>query len=212
MRGPRFLAMKARHNESASPTELERDTISPVEVVRDVELARETIPARLKIYRFTSVVRVVFGFIWLVDAYYKWQPSFLAHYNDLIADAAKGQPAWVMPWFNFWHKLFSFQPAFFGYATAVGETFIALALILGFARKFTYAFGAAWSIMIWTTAEGFGQSDMPVVTDIGTAIIYTVVFLALLALDAYRGARAFSVDALIERRLPWWRRVAEVGR
>jgi uncharacterized membrane protein YphA (DoxX/SURF4 family) len=212
MRGPRFLVMKARRSETASPNEIERDTVSPAEVVRDVGLARETIPVRLKIYRFTSAVRVVFGVIWLVDAYYKWQPSFLAHYNDLIAASAKGQPALAMPWFNFWHKLFSFQPAFFGYATAAGETFIALALILGFARKFTYAFGAAWTLMIWTTAEGFGQSDVPVVTDIGTAIIYTVVFLALLALDSYRGARAFSLDALIERRFPAWKRIAEVGK
>jgi nitrite reductase (NO-forming) len=65
-------------------------------------------------------------------------------------------------------------------------------------RKISYALGALWSLLIWATAEGFGHSDN-VPTDMGTAIIYAVVFLALLALDVRAGTRALSVDAVIER-------------
>jgi uncharacterized membrane protein YphA (DoxX/SURF4 family) len=159
--------------------------------------------------RSTSVVRVIFGFIWLVNAFYKWQPAFRRGFVGLITAAAKGQPSWLMPWFQAWHNLIALQPALFSYGVALAETFLGLALIAGFARKLIYAFGAGWSIVIWTTAEGFGQQH-GVPTDIGAAIIYAVVFVALLALDTGCGTRAMSVDALIERRLPWWRRIAEV--
>jgi uncharacterized membrane protein YphA (DoxX/SURF4 family) len=188
--------------------------------VRGAPLPRAVIPPprgirRLAAYRqarrSTSAVRVIFGFIWLVDAYYKWQPAFRNGFVGMIGDAAKGQPGWLVPWFHFWHNLFAWQPALFAYGVAVAETLLALALLVGFARKLTYSLGALWSLLIWTTAEGFGKSD-GIPTDIGTAIIYAVVFVALLALDTRGGTRALSVDALIERRLPWWRRLAEVGR
>jgi uncharacterized membrane protein YphA (DoxX/SURF4 family) len=174
------------------------------------ESGRACLKARLgATQRSTSAVRVIFGFIWLVDAYYKWQPAFRKGMVGMIDDASKGQPGWLAPWYHLWHDLFALQPVLAGYGAAVTETFLALALLAGFARKLIYAGGAIWSIMIWTTAEGFGKPD-GVPTDIGTAIIYSVVFLALLALDTRFGTRALSVDALIERRLPWWRRIAEV--
>jgi hypothetical protein len=38
-----------------------------------------------------------------------------AHYVDLIGDEAKGQPAWLIPWFHFWLWLVSLQPTVFVY-------------------------------------------------------------------------------------------------
>jgi hypothetical protein len=37
-----------------------------------------------------------------------------------------------------------------------------------------------------------------------------VVFVALLALDQRQGTRRFSLDALVERRVAWWSKLAEV--
>jgi hypothetical protein len=42
-------------------------------------------------------------------------------------------------------------------------------------------------------------------TDVGAAVIYSLVFLALLLVDAGR----FSVDRLIIRRVPAWRRISD---
>ena len=171
-----------------------------------------------QLYRLSSLVRLLFGFVWLVDASYKWRPAFRLHVVGLISDAAKGQPAWLVPWFALWHSLFSWQPAFFAYSVAIGETYIALAVLFGFARKVTCALGAICSILIWSTSEGFGLAGIPViagtpvVTDVGTAIIYALVFLGLLALDARAGTRPYSLDAVLERWLPWWRGIAEVRR
>jgi nitrite reductase (NO-forming) len=105
------------------------------------------------------------------------------------------------------------QPTLGAYGAAIVESAIAFALLAGFARKTTYIGGAVWSLLIWSTAEGFGRMPSGVATDIGTAILYAVVFVALLVLDVRgRGTRPWSLDAVIERRLPWWRLFAEVRR
>jgi nitrite reductase (NO-forming) len=162
--------------------------------------------------RVGSLVRILFGLIWVVDAYFKWQPSFLSGTRDVISSGAKGQPGWLTPWFNFAQGVIAVNPTIWAYSIAAVETGIALALILGFARKVVYIGGAIYSLLIWSTAEGLGRTS-GVATDIGTAIIYAVVFLALLALDVRgRGTRPSSLDAVLERRLPWWRRIAEVER
>ena len=163
-----------------------------------------------RIDRVAALLRVLFSVIWMVDASLKWLPDFRAHYVDLIGDEAKGQPAWLIPWFHFWQWLFSLQPTVFAYVLALVESYIALALFLGFARKVTYILGIIWTILIWSTAEGFGKPDMGPWTDVGTAIIYTVVFLALLAFDARFGTGTYTVDVVLERWIPWWRRIAEV--
>jgi uncharacterized membrane protein YphA (DoxX/SURF4 family) len=58
-------------------------------------------------------------------------------------------------------------------------------------------------------AEGFGGPYTPgTTTDVGAAIIYSLVFFALFLVDAGR----FSVDRLIEKKIPTWRWVSEFRR
>lgn len=159
-----------------------------------------------------STVRVVFGAIWMIDAILKWQPAFRAEYLGMLQGAAKGQPAWLAPWFSFVTSTISAAPTVFAYLTAVIETLIAAALILGFARKLAYILASVFSILIWATAEGFGGPYTAGATDIGTAIIYTFVFLSLLAVNYQAGPSRFSLDWLIEKRAPGWRAIAEVGK
>ena len=92
------------------------------------------------------------------------------------------------------------------------ETLIAVALIVGFARKTTYVSAIAFSMLIWATAEGFGGPYTSGAADIGTAIIYALVFAGLLALSAYTGTARYSVDHWLEQRVSWWWKVAEVRR
>lgn len=159
-----------------------------------------------------DAVRIVFGVIWLVDAFLKWLPGFRSGYMDYLAEGAQGQPSWLRGWFNFWIDLQQPRPVFFAYLVAVVETIIALALIFGFARKLTYIGAIAFSLLIWATAEGFGGPYTTGSEDVGSALIYAVVFGSLLVLNMQSGPSRRSLDALIERRVPWWYRVAEVGR
>lgn len=100
---------------------------------------------------------------------------------------------------------------FFAYLVAVLETLIALALIVGFARKVTYEGAIVLSLLIWGTAEGFGGPYTSGASDIGTAIIYALMFAALLSMSYDQGPAPHTVDVWLERRIGWWHWVAEIG-
>ncbi len=154
-----------------------------------------------------AILRIAFGAVWAVDASLKWQPAFQANIQQMLADVAKGQPPVLSWWFALWQFVVSGRAPVFGILTATTETYLALALLTGFARKFTYSIGILYGLFVWSVAEGFGGPYMPgTTTDVGAAIIYSLLFGALLLVDAGR----FSVDALIEKRLLAWRRIAEL--
>jgi nitrite reductase (NO-forming) len=159
-----------------------------------------------------DALRVSFGIIWLIDAILKWLPGFRSGYMDTIMGQAQGQPGWLKGWFDFWINLQHPRAVFFAYLVAVVETLIALALIAGFARKLTYISAATFSLLIWATAEGFGGPYTSGAADVGTALIYAVVFAGLLALSAYAGPARFSADYYLEKKISWWWKVAEVRR
>ncbi len=159
-----------------------------------------------------DALRITFGFIWLIDAVLKWLPGFRSGYMDTIMGQATGQPGWLKPWFDFWINVQHPNAMFFAYLVAVIETLIAVALIAGFARKVTYLSAIVFSLLIWATAEGFGGPYTSGASDIGTAIIYAVVFAGLLALSAYAGPARYSVDYYLEQKISWWWHVAEVRR
>jgi len=157
-------------------------------------------------------LRITFGMIWLIDAVLKWLPGFRSGYMGMISGAGQGQPGWLRPWFSFWTNLQSPHPGFYAYLVAVLETLVALAILLGVARKVSYIAAAAFSVVIWAAAEGFGGPYTSGASDIGTAIIYALVFGCLLTLAAYTGPDTYSVDHYIEKRISWWWRIAEFGR
>lgn len=159
-----------------------------------------------------DALRISFGVIWLIDAVLKWLPGFRAGYMDTIMGQAQGQPGWLKPWFRFWIDLQHPRVMFFAYLVAVVETLIAVAVILGFARKLTYSAAIVFSLLIWGTAEGFGGPYTSGASDIGTAVIYAVLFAGLLALSYYTGPARYSADYYLEKKISWWWRTAEMRR
>jgi uncharacterized membrane protein YphA (DoxX/SURF4 family) len=157
-----------------------------------------------------DALRISFGIIWLIDAVLKWLPGFRSGYMGMIMGQAAGQPGWLKPWFTFWINLQHPHAIFFAYLVAAVETLIAVAVILGFARKLTYISAAAFSVLIWATAEGFGGPYTSGASDIGTAVIYAVFFVGLLALMAYAGVARYSVDYYLEQKISWWSKIAEI--
>jgi uncharacterized membrane protein YphA (DoxX/SURF4 family) len=159
-----------------------------------------------------DVLWISFGVIWLIDAALKWLPGFRADYMNTIMGQAQGQPGWLKPWFDFWINIQHPRVMFFAYLVAVIETLIAVALIAGFAGKLTYLSAIGFSLLIWSTAEGFGGPYTSGASDIGTALIYAVVFAGLLALSYYAGPARYSADYYLEKKIGWWWKVAEVRR
>lgn len=159
-----------------------------------------------------NAVRIAFGLIWAIDAWFKWQPEFQHNFMKIVQGGAASQPAWLGPFYQFWQTALPPYAHSLALLTAIVETVIAVALIVGLARKPIYILGALWSLGIWAVPEGFGTTSRAAYTDIGTSVIYVLVFAALWAVDSCAGPGRYSLDTVIERRQPWWRRIAEVRR
>ena len=156
-----------------------------------------------------TALRVAFGLIWAVSAALTWTTDFASHYVGYLHNAATGQPAWSAWWFELWIGLVTPHAGFFVWATRLAETLLALALLLGFARKITYVVGILFSLLIWSTAEGFGGPYSVGANNIGAAISYVLIFAALIVINLRSGPSPYSLDYLIERRWPRWRRFAD---
>lgn len=162
--------------------------------------------------RRVSLLRIAFGVIWAIDAAFKWTPSFQSSYLAQVKAAASGQPHWIAWLFHTAESVIQIDPHAFAIATAIIESLTALGLILGFARRAGYIVGLTFSLVVWALAEGFGGPYTAGSTDIGTGIIYAVVFAALYGLDRAVGPSPWSLDALIGRRSRRWSRVSEPGK
>ena len=148
------------------------------------------------------LARLGFGLIWGIDATLKWLPGFRGQYLAMVKNAGQGQPPWLMPWFHFWAGLTGTAPGLFAVLTAVTETVICLSLLLGVLQRAGFGLGIMFGLLIWGVGEGFGGPYMSGATDIGCAIIYSVVFAALLAVPQQIRASAPSADTRLVARWP----------
>jgi nitrite reductase (NO-forming) len=158
-----------------------------------------------------SFIRIILGVVWLIDGSFKFAPGFVDSFPNLITRAGTGQPVWLQPWFNFWYNATVANPGPFVYAIGSIELLLGAALVLGFMRKIAYVGGIILSLMIWAVPEGFGGPYGAGSTDIGTGIIYSFVFLSLLAISAAYGPSRYSVDRLIETKWASWQKIAETN-
>ena len=148
-------------------------------------------------------VRLGFGLIWAIDATLKWLPGFRDNYLMMIRASGDGQPSWLLPFFHFWASAVAPAPGLFALLTAVAETTVCLSLLLGIVQRAGFILGAVLGLVIWAVGEGFGGPYVSGATDIGCAIMYTVVFAALLlAVPRTTRAGAPSLDSALVARWP----------
>jgi thiosulfate dehydrogenase (quinone) large subunit len=146
--------------------------------------------------KLIAFIRIAFGFVWAIDAWFKWQPTFQNGFIGQVSAALSGQPAWIASWIQWWTQFVSIDPHLFAIIVALGETAIAIGLIFGFFTRTALTGGILLSLIIWFVPEGFGGPYQPGATDIGTGIIYVFVLLALWAGMCWR---QYSLDAVLKR-------------
>jgi thiosulfate dehydrogenase (quinone) large subunit len=185
--------------QAALPTEA-----PPAEAVRPAGPGPAPVPAPDgRAIRRYWIIRLLFGAIWGIDATLKWLPGFRDQYLSMVQAAGQGQPSWLAPFFHFMVSAVRPAPGLFAILTALAETAICLSLLLGVAQRAGFIFGGAFAVLIWGAGEGFGGPYGMGSTDIGCAIMYTVLFVAL-AVAVPRAVRAAapSLDAGLVRRWP----------
>lgn len=161
--------------------------------------ARPEAPNAARRMRAVALLRVAFGVVWAVDAALKWLPSFAQHtLLDTLEDASAGQPALVRGWIGGWARFLAADPHAFGILLALVETAIAVGLLCGAFTNAVCAVGAALSLVIWSTGEGFGGPYGDGATDVGASVIYVLMFALLGAAGA---GGTWGVDRWLHVRL-----------
>lgn len=142
---------------------------------------------------WSHTARLLFGFLWAWDTLFKWHPYFLTHFVGYLSGAESGQPAWIAAYLQGWITIIAFiGPVVFAVIAALVEAAIAFSLLSGRLLRVFLPIGLIYSLMVWTTAEGFGGPYSPGQTGMpgnmfGNAVIYALIFAYLMAL--YRWPR-----------------------
>lgn len=143
--------------------------------------------------------QITFGLLWAFDAYWKWVPDFLHHGVDNLTGSQAGQPAWIVTYIGWFITLIGLVgPVVFGVAVAVAESVIALALLFDAWLEWMLPLGVVYSLVLWTTAEGWGGPYTAGATGnkgdvLGTTTIYALVFLFLMAARAERAPPSIRI-------------------
>ena len=159
----------------------------------------------------TRFMEIIFGGIWVVDASFLLQKNFVTIFTNLILTAGENQPAFLAGWFNFWSSIILPNAYTFMYMIAFFEFILAISLILGLGRKIGYAGGFVLSILLWAIPEGFGGPYNSNITEIGTGIIYAVVFVFLAITSSIHGKNKYTADYYIEKKVDKWKYIAEIN-
>ena len=156
--------------------------------------------SRLASWRLGGIaaLRIAFGCVWAIDAWFKWQPGFADNFSGYLTKALDGQPPAVASWINVWIQVVSVNPHLFAFLVAMAETGIALGSLFGALSKLTCLTGILLSLSIWSTAHGFGGPYGPGSTDTGVSIIYVLVFIGLFLGNA---GLTFAVDRYLRKKV-----------
>jgi nitrite reductase (NO-forming) len=52
-----------------------------------------------------ALIRILFGLIWAVDAWLKWQSGFIADFKSIAGEGAQDQAGYLKPWFDLRRRL-----------------------------------------------------------------------------------------------------------
>jgi uncharacterized membrane protein YphA (DoxX/SURF4 family) len=145
-----------------------------------------------------AMLRVAFGGMWAIDAWFKWQPGFASTFTGYLARAVNGQSSTLASWMSFWFHIGSTNPHLFAILLAAVETAIAAGLLLGAFTNLTCVAGVLLSFVTWSTVGGFAGLYGP---DLGVSTVYALVFIGILLSDA---GLIFGIDRYFSGGLGRW--------
>ncbi len=201
------------YNDDLLPRDssLPGDRMEPLVVRVDKGLAGfENRPVWRRGVRLAKIVALIFGALWAIDGYFNFQMGLYRLLPAKVLAASAGQPSFLGGWYSWWYSFVSTYPMIAAYGTGILELMVAAALILGFARKVAYIGGIALALLIWSVVEGFGAPYGPGSVTVGQSNIYAIGLLLLIVFNSTYGSNPYTLDRIIERKYPWWSKVAEM--
>ena len=132
-------------------------------------------------------VRVLFGVIWVINTALEANSRYINHFLASLVARLKGQPAAVQTFLHgVIHIVTMLGPRHVAVGTVILDGLLAASLITGFALRPMAWLGVVYSLALWATVGGLGGPYGTGATDPGTAIVYALVFLAVLSVPSER--------------------------
>jgi len=153
---------------------------------------------------------ILLGIVFAVETYLAVAFNAPSSLKSTLEGAAAGQPAFLSGWYSFWISQVSAAPYFYYDLIVAVELLLSISLLFGIARKVAYIGGIVYALLEWSTLKAFGGPISAGYTDAGQ-VIMAIIFILFLALNAVHGTDPYTVDAKIEKRFPWWSKVAEMS-
>ncbi len=145
-----------------------------------------------------SVLRYVFGAIWLFDGLLQFQPAMpLGLGSNVIAPTAAGNPGWLASLVNHAVNLWNLHPIALAAAVAWWQVGLGVALIVsnGVLSRVVGGISALYALMIWVVGNGMGgilQSTSSILFGWPGATIWYTLAGGALVLTSERFSRLFS--------------------
>ncbi|MHB8346480.1 MAG: hypothetical protein ACYDHM_04695 [Acidiferrobacterales bacterium] len=145
-----------------------------------------------RLFRYTpeqvsafAVMRIVFGVIWAINTVLQANTPYVNGFLASIVERIKGQPDIIRTYLHgVVHVVNLLGPHYVAVGTVVLDALLALSLLTGVAYRPMAWLGVVYTLLLWSTVGGFGGSYVAGATDPGTAIVYALVFFAVLSVPA----------------------------
>ncbi len=132
-----------------------------------------------------AVMRIVFGVIWVINTILEANAPYINGFLASIVKRIKGQPDFIRTYLHgVIHVMNLLGPQHVAVGTVVVNALLAASLLTGVALRPMAWLGVVYTLMLWSTVGGFGGPYVPGATDPGTAIVYALIFLAILSVPA----------------------------
>jgi hypothetical protein len=164
--------------------------------------SHETGPAdRRRRCQRIAAARIAISFVWSVGAWYQWQRALAGGFNGRVAGADTRWPHVVMPSAGLWMKIVATHTHLLAVGFALGETAVAVGLVVGVFAKSRCVAGGFLAAAILSTVVSFGfQVAGSGVIDASDRLSLFVVLWAVVESVAWLGRLVARVGAGLRRR------------
>ncbi len=132
-----------------------------------------------------AMLRILFGVIWTLNAVIEANAPYVNGFLGSIVKRMKGQPHVIVAYLSaVIHTVTLAGPQHMAIATVILDALLALSLLSGVALRPMAWIGVVYTLLLWSTVGGFGGPYTAGATDPGTAIVYALVFIAVLSVPA----------------------------
>lgn len=133
-----------------------------------------------------AILRILFGFIWVMNTWFQAQSASLGQFMPQFAHVVQGGPGWdqgYVQWVIHAINVIGHYPA--AIIMVVIDGLLALSLLTGVRLRFFAWVGIVYSLFIWTAEQAFGGPYGTGSTDPGPGIVYALIFVFVLATHSW---------------------------